>query len=271
MRASAEALREILRDQQPLTVRGAYYQAVVHGLVQKTEDGYAQVQRDLLAMRRAGELPYHWIVDGTRWQRKPRSYTSLADCLNNAARYYRRDLWADSGVYVEIWCEKDALSGVLYDVTSRYDVPLMASRGQSSETFLYSAGEAIEAQGKTTFIYILSDFDGAGESIFRKIEEGLHRHAPTTTIYCDRLAVTESQISVYNLPTRPPKSCDKKKFDYCVELDAIPASILRAMTEQMILRHVDQRKLELLETVEASERQALRLWADQIEAGEENQ
>ena len=42
--------------------------------------------------------------------------------------------------YVEIWLEKDALAGVLVDVTSRYDVPLMVTRGYPSMSFLHSGG-----------------------------------------------------------------------------------------------------------------------------------
>ena len=35
-------------------------------------------------------------------------------------------------VYVEVWCEKDALAGVLMEETEVYDVPLMVAKGYSS-------------------------------------------------------------------------------------------------------------------------------------------
>jgi hypothetical protein len=36
--------------------------------------------------------------------------------------------------YCEIWLEKDALAGVVYPITAKYDVPLMVARGYASLT-----------------------------------------------------------------------------------------------------------------------------------------
>ena len=104
-----------------------FYQATVKGLVEKSEAGYAKVQTDLTLMRRDGELPYDWLVDNTRMMRKPRSVSSIKQALDDTARLYRKNLWADANCYVEIWLEKDALSGVVYPVTSLYDAPLATS------------------------------------------------------------------------------------------------------------------------------------------------
>ena len=41
---------------------------------------------------------------------------------------YRRAIWDDQDVYVEIWLEKDALAGVVYDETEKWDVPFMVTR-----------------------------------------------------------------------------------------------------------------------------------------------
>ena len=89
MEARAEALLEIAEEMQPCTVRQVFYQATVRGIVEKTEAGYAKVQRLLADMRRAGELPWGWIADNTRWQRKPRTWDSLEDALEDTARLYR--------------------------------------------------------------------------------------------------------------------------------------------------------------------------------------
>ncbi len=66
------AFLQIIEAQQPMTVRQVFYRATVLGLVEKTEGGYARVQNDLVLMR-SGELPYGWLTDSTRYQRKPRS------------------------------------------------------------------------------------------------------------------------------------------------------------------------------------------------------
>ncbi len=93
-------------------------------------------------MRREGVLPWGFIADGTRWMRKPDSYDSVEDAITEMHRSYRRNLWQSQGCRVEIWLEKDALAGAISDVTDKWDVPLMVSRGMSSETFLHSAGQA---------------------------------------------------------------------------------------------------------------------------------
>jgi len=59
--ARRAALLDIIEAGRPMTVRQAFYQATVHGLVEKAESGYAKVQTDLTVMRRAGELPYDWL------------------------------------------------------------------------------------------------------------------------------------------------------------------------------------------------------------------
>ena len=95
---------------------GLYYQAEVACIpgIDKTEAGYAKVQRQVLDLRRAGRMSYEDIADATRWMRKPRSYNSVEDALAETARSYRRSLWRDADDYVEIWIEKDALAGVIY-------------------------------------------------------------------------------------------------------------------------------------------------------------
>jgi hypothetical protein len=90
------ALIEIVANQRPMTVRQVFYQATVQNLVDKTEAGYTKVQTDLVKIRQDGSLPYSWIADNTRWQRKPRTFDSVQDALDATARLYRRSLWTDA-------------------------------------------------------------------------------------------------------------------------------------------------------------------------------
>ncbi len=63
-------------------------------------------------MRRPGRVPYGWIVDGTRWMHKPRSWSSLEQALENTGAAYRRAVWDEQDARVEIWLEKQGLSGL---------------------------------------------------------------------------------------------------------------------------------------------------------------
>ena len=208
-------------------------------------------------MRRAGELPYNWLADNTRWQRKPRTFNSVEDALRDTAAFYRKNLWADADCYVEIWLEKDALAGVVFPVTALYDVPLMVARGYASLSFLYSAAEAINELVVPAYIYHFGDFDPSGVNAGEKIEETLRELAPDAEIYFERIAVTPEQIAEWDLPTRPTKTSDTRSKGFgniSVELDAIEPNQLRAIVQAAIERHLQQEQFEILKVAEESER-----------------
>jgi hypothetical protein len=261
-----DAIREILEKDRPQTVRQVFYALTVRNLIKKVEGEYQQtVIRLLVDMREDGDIPFGWIADNTRWQRKPTTFVGLEACLNATANFYRRDLWAAMPVYVEVWCEKDALAGVLVEETAPYDVPLMVARGYASISFLHSAAKAIEAKGKPAYVYHFGDLDPSGVDAARDIEAKLRRYAPGAEIHFERPAVTREQVTEWNLPTRPTKTTDTraKKFNSStsVELDAIPASKLRELVRGCIERHVDREQLAILRAAEESERHTLGKWA----------
>src|SRR5215468_5964861 len=173
--------------------------------------------------------------------RKPRTHNSVEEALRDTARFYRKSLWAEADAYVEIWLEKDALAGVVYPVTSMYDVPLMVARGYASLSFLYSAAEYINDLDVPTYIYHFGDFDPSGVNAGEKIEETLKEMAPGADIHFERCAVTEAQIAALNLPTRPTKATDTRAKNFgsiSVELDAIEPNRLRQLVQQQIELHL---------------------------------
>jgi hypothetical protein len=119
-------------------------------------------------MRRQGQLPWEWIVDTTRQRIHPATYSSIAEALQECADSYRKTLWNDINGYVEIWLEKDALAGVISDVTDKYDVSLMPARGYSSVTFLHDAAVALAEKRCPVYIYHLGDFDPSGVNAARR-------------------------------------------------------------------------------------------------------
>jgi hypothetical protein len=255
------ALHKIVAAMKPMTVRQVFYQATVHEIVEKSEAGYNKVQTDLVVMRKAGVLPYGWLADNTRWQRKPNTFGSVEEALSETAQFYRKALWSDVDAYVEIWLEKDALSGVLYLVTQMYDVPLMVARGYASLSFLHSAAEYINDLEVPTYIYHLGDFDPSGVNAGEKIEETLRELAPDADIHFERLAVTPEQITNWDLPTRPTKTSDTRSQgfgDISVELDAIEPTKLRRIVDLAIQRHLPPHQFKALKAAEESERTLIR-------------
>ncbi|MDW9921906.1 hypothetical protein GOB36_15340 [Sinorhizobium meliloti] len=262
------ALFSIVQQHRPMTVRQVFYQATVRGIIDKTEHGYLKIQDDLTKMRRAGTLPYGWLTDSTRMQRSPTTYDDLGQFMRTAAALYRRSLWTDANCQVEVWIEKDALAGVVYPVTQKWDVPLMSARGYASLSFLHSAAEDIANDGRPAFIYHLGDYDPSGVNAAAKIEETLRDMVgDRAAIRFDRIAVTPDQIELLDLPTRPTKKTDSRAKGFgselSVELDAIEPDMLRALVDQKIRRHVDEDQLKVIEAAEESERNFLRTWRDQ--------
>jgi hypothetical protein len=251
---------DIIEQMKSMIVRQVFYQATVREFIEKSPSGYDKVQTDLVKMRRSGDLPYGWLVDNTRWQRRPRTFNSVREALHDTARLYRKAMWADTDAYVEVWLEKDALAGVVYPVTDLFDVPLMVARGYASLSFLYGAAEHINELDVPVHIYHLGDFDPSGVNAGEKIEETLREMAPSAEIHFERLAVTPEQIEAWNLPTRPTKASDSRSKgfgDISVELDAIRPDLLRAIVKTAIERHLPAVQFDKLKIAEASERKLI--------------
>jgi hypothetical protein len=280
MQERAEFLIDYAREHGPITVRGLYYQAEVAGVpgIDKTETSYRKVQSQVLNLRRSGDLAYEYIADATRWMRKPKSYDSVTDALEQTTRFYRRNLWRDTKDYVEVWCEKDALAGVIFPVTQMYDVPLMVTRGFSSETFAYEAVAARGDDGRDYWVYYFGDFDRSGRDAANSLKEKLDRFAEDAFIIPDngdvdylslrtvrvkfiQAAITLEQIKQHDLPTRDHKresAADKKwPYDFACELDAFPPDTLRELVTLCIERHLPKDQLDILKVAEQSEREGL--------------
>lgn len=261
MEAIREAMMDALEEDQPMTVRQVFYRMVSVGAIGKSENEYNNtIIRLLKDMRLSGEIPFSWIADNTRWQRKPRTYSSLEQMLRAGAYSYRRALWDSQDTYVEVWLEKEALAGVLYDVTEEWDVPLMVTRGYPSISYLYDAAEQVREIGKPAYLYYFGDRDPSGLDIERNVGERLREFAPNGEIHLERVAVTEEQVDEWGLLTRPTKKTDSRSKSFkgeSVEVDAIPPRQLRVLVERCIRPHIDQRALDVVLAAERDEREIL--------------
>ena len=268
------ALERLLQRENPATVRQVFYRLVSMGVIAKSEAEYKQTVCRLLGeMRLAGRIPFGWIADNTRWMRKPTTFSSLEQALRRTAEAYRRSVWDEMPVYVEIWLEKDALAGVIYDVTREYDVPLMVTRGYPSLSYLSEAAAQLWRIGheKRIHIYYFGDRDPSGVDIPRNVEARLREFTRwDVPIAFDVVAVTEDQIDEFGLPTRPTKLSDTRSATFdgeSVEVDAIPPADLRELVRACIEQHIDQDQLAALEITEESEREILRAFADEYAGG----
>jgi hypothetical protein len=244
MEERAQFLIAYAREHHPVTVRGLYYQAEVAGIpgIGKDQNSYNKVQNQVL---------------------RPRTFDNWQDALETTALTYRRSLWQEADVSVEIWCEKDALAGVISKVTSEYDVPLMVSRGFTSETFAYEAVNAYADSGRPYVIFALYDFDRSGADAARSLQEKVERFGDQKGVDArfNLLGLTQRQVRDWNLPTRLHKRetvADRRwSHPYACELDAIPPGDLRSLVQTAIEQHLPAGELARLQHIEELERETM--------------
>ena len=260
------AITDVLRIDRPQTVRQVFYQLVARGVIEKTEGEYKRtVIRLLSEMRLDDQIPWDWIVDESRRTIQTETFDSVRDALRHTAQYYRRSALRDCDDYIEIWTEKEALSGIIWDVASDYDVPVVVSKGVPSLTQVYTSFTYIRrasAAGKVSYLYQFGDHDPTGCLIPKTIEARLEEFCDNYG--CDfpiveRIALTTEQIQYHRLPTRPTKR-DGNTHAHTfagdsVELDALPSSELRKLVRECIERHISSHAVATLRATEESERE----------------
>ena len=233
-----DALRAVLfalcEEHKPLTLRSLFYRAVAVGAVAKEETQYKRIGQLTRNMRRDRQLPYSWLVDAGRFARRSSVFDGPAHILRAARDTYRRDLWRNQPVHVEVWIEKDAVVGVVEEVTDALQVPLYSCRGYPSLSMVWQAVQ--DWPDKPVAVRYFGDCDPSGSDIPRAAQEIIEEvHGrPVDFRVC---AITAGQIAQYDLPTRPTKRTDSRAKNYLgpsVELDAFEPSTLRGLVEQAI-------------------------------------
>lgn len=253
-------------------IRQAFYRLTVKGVVPKQEKrGYETVQRLLVELRDSGTVPYDDIVDSSRTIRTPDTSGSIEQALYDATRQYRRALWSGRDEYIQVWIEKEALAGVVWDVTDKWDVQLWVNRGFASLSYLHSGAQWINAalrQGKRVYIYNMGDHDPSGVGAWDAMKDRLAEWVDDIDqVEFDRIAVIPEQITKWNLPTRPTKKTDSRAKTFgsqSVEMDAIMPKQLKGIVEDAILRHVSLEELERTLAIEEAERESARQYVEQF-------
>ena len=259
-----ELILDWARQHRPVTVRQIFYRLSTLEAVDKSERGYKAVGRLCTQMRLDGEIPFSYFADNTRWMRRPRTYNTIEEALELTAQTYRKSLWQNQTAAAEIWLEKEALAGVIYPVTSQWDVPLMVVKGYPSVTFLHTAASQMKNDyfhhNRITKIFYLGDRDPSGLDIFRNITERIPEFAQNTPIIFSHVAVTTAQVRRWQLPSRPTKKSDSRAKDFegeSVELDAILPSDLRQLVTDCIEKVIDSSQLEQLREIEKMEKESV--------------
>jgi len=259
-----EAILDIVvAEDGPITIRHLFYGLVGLSVIEKTERAYKTLCGHLFHWRRNDDIPWAVFADSTRWHIIPPMFNRLEDALKRTRQSYRRDLWASQDYYCEVWVEKDAIAGVIADVTRSFGVPLFVCRGFASLSSMYSASltfKEVQDKGKAVMIYHLGDYDPSGHAAADAIEQTFENDFDCAVNF-ERIAILPEHIEQFDLPTRPVKPGDSRARSWgetqCVELDSMPPAELRGLVEDAITSQIDQRQWREAQRVEALEKETL--------------
>lgn len=173
--------REILRivdkyatEGYRLTLRQLYYQLITADLVPNHDRVYKKIGSVLDDLRYSGMLDWESIEDRGRIPYIPYSVDNVPDALRETAETYRLDRQTGQTKCVEVWTEKDAISGILKRTTQKYHVRLIVNKGYSSSTAMYRAYRRFAGElnaGRAVTVLYFGDHDPSGLDMIRDIRE----------------------------------------------------------------------------------------------------
>jgi hypothetical protein len=261
----ANEIIEIYQAQHlKLTLRQLYYQFVTRNAAPNTERSYKNLGKLISDARLAGLIDWGAIEDRVRVPKAPNEFNDLRELVNAALNSYRLPRWKGQLEYVELWVEKDALSGVLAPLAEQYHVTLMVNRGYSSQSAMYEAASRFLTAGtdKECHLLYLGDHDPSGEDMVRDIHDRLDMFLASVEV--NKVALTMDQVEQYDPPPNPAKLTDSRAASYIAEhgeysweVDALPPDVLHNLIEEAILDHVDLEKMDGIQAQEVSDKEAL--------------
>lgn len=238
-------IEEFQADGYTPTLRQLYYAFVanVPGY-ENSEHSYKNLGNIVSDARVAGLISWDAIEDRVRGLDDWLIQEDQREALRNIEMlHFARDLWTPQNVYVEVWPEKDAVSGIVARSCQKYRVPYMACRGYLSTSEAWSAGQRFQQameQGKRCVVIHLGDHDPSGIDMTRDNDVRLELFAGYG-VELKRIALTYPQIEQYKPPANPTKIKDKRSAGYirlygheCWELDALKPKVIDALISSAI-------------------------------------
>jgi hypothetical protein len=252
---------ELLREHEaagtlPTSVRFIYYELVARGVCSKARvDSRAPTHLligALTDLRKAGVVPWEWIVDETRSLDDFTGAGSIEEWVGDAVEHARLDPWR--GAAPLVLCESRSLAGALRRTSSRYAVRVAATNGQVGGFLHTDVAPALSPGDRVLYF---GDHDLAGDDIERNTRDVLERsigspewraavEAVGTRVVkklsgdilkWERLALTEQQVRRYRLPViekRDRRFKDGRGVHEAVETEALSQQLIVAILERRL-------------------------------------
>lgn len=160
-----------------LTLRQLHYQFVSKDMKYVNhQTAYKKLGSILDDCRYSGLIDWNAIEDRGRKPHLLYYVDDLEDALQDTVRHYRLDRQKDQINCVEVWTEKDALSGIFTRATEKYHVRLVVNKGYTSSSAAYKSYQRFSDEiinDKTVTILYFGDHDPSGLDMIRDIKERL--------------------------------------------------------------------------------------------------
>jgi hypothetical protein len=227
---------------------------------------------NLRLARLSGMTDLDAVEDRSRRLRRLSTWESPADAVREAAEIYMVDPWLSQAAYVEVWIEKEALTGVIADTCERWRVPYYSPHGYDSVTLgdHDPSGVHMGEQLEKFLALILDDSDDEpmSEERFKRLQ-----HLPIDGLGVRRIALTMDQVRRHSPPPNPVKDGDSRAAAYvdrfgtdeCWELDALEPQVIAALVESEVKARLNMRKWRQSLGQERRDRAKLEELADDFE------
>ena len=248
-------IREYSLQGYSLTLRQLYYQFVSRAMIPNTQRSYKRLGSIISDGRLAGLIDWSAIEDRTRGLKKLLHLDDPADAVQTIRDQYHIDMWENQEHRVEVWIEKEALTGVIAATCRELDVPYFACKGYVSQSEQYSAGmrarRTYSKSSQGVIILHFGDHDPSGIDMTRDNADRLRMFAGSKLISPEvrRLALNMDQVEQYNPPPNPAKQTDSRFDDYAElygedswELDALEPAVINELIREEVddIRDPDQ-------------------------------
>jgi hypothetical protein len=221
--------------------------------------------------RLKGVIPWEWMEDRLRQPHGWAMWDNPREFLHSVRWQYSRNVWQGQERYVEVWCEKDALSGIFIDVLGDYGVTLNVGRGYDGWSSIKRAADRsryyMEKRGMDTTVLYFGDFDPSGEDMHRSLQErfamlGVYPRMPKIALTLEDARQLPGDVTKAD-DTRAPAFI-AKYGDLAVELDALPVGELRTRIRGGVEELMDMDALAENARIERDERRDLRERIDRM-------
>lgn len=273
-------IEEYERQGFTLTLRQLYYQFVARDLIPNRQSEYKRLGSIISDARLAGLIDWLAIEDRTRSPRGNPHWSSPESIIQSCADGYAIDKWADQPCRIEVWIEKDALTGVIAPACNELDIDYFACRGYSSLSAQWAAGKRFlrycQDDQKVVVLHFgdhdpsgidmtrdnrkqTKMFSGSGRTIdglisalqdaTARLKAGREGRVDwgAGTVEVIRVALNMDQVEEYAPPPNPVKLTDSRANAYMAqfgadswELDALEPTVIDRLIRDAVAERLDR-------------------------------